>query len=95
MKNPACALILVLAALAASGCATVTRGTTEELAIQSEPTGAAVSLSTGQTGATPCSFELKRKRDVVVTVKKEGFKPVEPDVDSKVAGAGGCALPAR
>lgn len=85
-------LAAIVIGLAASGCATVTRGTTESLHIQSEPSGAAVRLSSGQTGTTPCSFELKRKRDVAVEVNKAGFKPVEINVDSKVAGAGAAGM---
>jgi hypothetical protein len=75
-----------------SGCATITRGTTEDLKIQSEPTGAAVQLSTGQTGVTPCSFELKRKKDLAVTVRMDGFQPVEIPVESKVAAAGAAGM---
>lgn len=40
-------------ALLQSGCATVTRGTTEQLMIQSEPSAAQVRLSNGFTGGTP------------------------------------------
>lgn len=85
-------LAAIVIGLATSGCATVTRGTTESLAIQSEPSGAAVRLSSGQTGTTPCSFELKRKRDVTVEVNKDGFRPVSITVDSKVAGAGAAGM---
>ena len=75
-----------------SGCATVTRGTTEPLAIQSEPDGAKVEISSGQTGVTPCSFELKRKNDYRVYLRKDGFQPVEIQVESRVAGAGATGM---
>lgn len=78
--------------LAVSGCATITRGTTESLAIQSEPAGARVELSSGQTGITPCSFELKRKNDLKVFLHMEGFEDVTAAVDSKVAGAGATGM---
>jgi hypothetical protein len=71
-----------------SGCATVTRGTTETIAIQSEPDGAKVELSSGQTCITPCSFELKRKNDYLVFLRKDGFQPVEMQIESRIAGAG-------
>jgi hypothetical protein len=79
-------------AYALSGCATITRGTTESLSIQSEPSGAHVELSSGQTGITPCSFELKRKNDLKVFLHKDGFEDVTADVDSKVAGAGATGM---
>lgn len=75
-----------------SGCATITRGTTESLSIQSEPAGARVELSSGQTGVTPCSFELKRKNDLKVFLHKDGFDDVTVDVESKVAGAGATGM---
>lgn len=77
---------------ALSACATVTRGTTESLSIQSEPDGARVELSSGQTGITPCSFELKRKTDLMVFLHKEGFKDATVTVDSQVAGAGATGM---
>jgi len=88
--------VVALAALAAgallSGCATVTRGTTDTLQIQSEPSAAEVELSTGQTCRTPCSFELKRKRDLRVVMRKEGFHDADIAVESKVAGAGAAGM---
>lgn len=85
-------LTLVGAALACalmqSGCATVTRGTTEQLMIQSEPSAAQVRLSNGFTGVTPVAFKVPRKGDVIVTVTKEGYEPAEVTVRSQLSGAG-------
>ncbi len=57
-----------------SGCSTITRGTTEALVIDSEPSNAEVRLSNGMSGTTPTSFKLKRKDAVVVTIKKMDMK---------------------
>jgi hypothetical protein len=80
--------VAVAAGLLVGGCATVTRGTTEPLAIQSEPPGAEVELSTGQRCITPCNLELKRKYDYRLTLQKEGFADVVVAVQPRVAGAG-------
>jgi len=80
--------LLAAGSIALAGCATVTRGTSEPLAIQSEPDGARVELSSGQICITPCSIELKRKNDYLVFLRKDGFQPVEMRVESRVAGAG-------
>lgn len=74
--------------LLSSGCATVTRGTTEQLTIQSEPSGAAVRLSNGFTGITPATFTVPRKGDLIVTLSKEGYETTEINVASQLAGAG-------
>lgn len=85
-------LIVGLAALFMSGCATVTRGTKDTLVIESDPAGADVRLSTGQTGKTPTSFKLKRKESVVVTISREGFEPLSVTVNSQVVGAGAAGM---
>jgi|GEM_PF-1710973 len=67
----------LLAALAVLGllpaCTTITRGTRQNYSIVSEPPGAAVRLSTGQTCVTPCPLELKRKHSLVATLSKPGY----------------------
>jgi len=85
-------IFATLVGLALSGCATVTRGTTENLCVQSEPEGASVELSSGQICKTPCNLELKRKNDYTLYVHKEGFQDTEIQVESKVAGAGAAGM---
>jgi hypothetical protein len=71
-----------------SGCATVTRGTTEELIVQSDPTGAQVRLSNGMTGVTPATFKVPRKGDIIVVVTKDGYKPAEVVSKAEVSKTG-------
>ena len=71
-----------------SGCATVTRGTTEEIIIQSDPTGAQVKLSNGMTGVTPVTFKVPRKGDIVAVVTKEGYKPGEVVLKAEISKTG-------
>jgi hypothetical protein len=87
--------LLILAVLGIStlaGCATITRGTTEALVIESEPSGAQVSLSNGMTGTTPSSFKVKRKDDLIVTISKPGYETAKINVTPQVGGAGGAAM---
>jgi hypothetical protein len=75
------------------GCATITRGSTEVLVIETQPPGADVELSpAGLRCKTPCSLELKRKKDVMVKINKPGYEPVETSVLSEVAGAGAAGM---
>lgn len=53
-------LILAVLAVCLTSCATITRGTHDKLAVQSEPAGADVKLSSGETGVTPVTFRKKR-----------------------------------
>jgi hypothetical protein len=84
-----CAL---LNALVFTGCATVTRGTTETLMIQSTPSGADVRVSNGFTGRTPFTFTAPRKGDLIVTVSHPGYETQEHILHSGVAGKGAAGV---
>ena len=85
---------ILLAALVAlsSACATITRGTTEAWTVESEPAGAEVVLSTGETCITPCTLKRKRKIEFTVSVTKDGYQPVETQVLSQIAKAGAAGM---
>lgn len=74
------------------GCATITRGTTQDFSVTSSPSSAHVKLSTGMTCETPCHLNLKRNQGFGGTISKKDFKPVEFSVQSKMKGQGGAAL---
>jgi hypothetical protein len=76
-------------AAALGGCATVTRGTTEQITISSEPAGAEAKSSTGQAcSATPCTWEVSRKSEFVVNFSKPGYEDMQVPVSTRIAGAG-------
>src|SRR5262245_30892648 len=87
-------LIAAVAALASlQGCATITRGTTEVLVVETQPPGANVRIDPiGITCTTPCTVELKRKKDVIVQIEKAGYEHVKVNVLSEVAGAGAAGM---
>lgn len=86
------ALPLCSALMLMSGCATVTRGTTDTLVVESEPSGAQVILSNGMTGQTPTAFKLSRKDAVVVEIKKEGYEPIKVNVQPQISGGGSMGM---
>ena len=65
-------IAVVLAMLVTAGCATITRGSTEIYVIETTPPGATATLSNGLTCTTPCSLEVRRYGDFVVTLELEG-----------------------
>jgi hypothetical protein len=77
-----------VAALLLPACATVTRGTSQKYAIETEPFGADVALSTGQTCVSPCQLKLKRKEGFTATISKAGFETAKAEVRSKMSGGG-------
>jgi hypothetical protein len=86
------ALIIGALAMSVTGCATVTRDTTELLVVDSTPSGAKVRLSNGMSGKTPATFRLPRKDAVVVSVEREGFEPATVDVRPQVADGGAAGM---
>ena len=71
-----------------SGCATITRSTYQRFIIRTEPEGAKVTLTSGETCLTPCN--LLKKRNVIFTclIEKEGYVSQRIHIESKIADAG-------
>lgn len=68
--------IVVLSAML-GGCASVSRGTTENISIASTPSGAEAivsGLEAPTTCITPCAVVAKRNADISVTIQKEGYE---------------------
>ena len=78
----------VLSALMLSGCATMIRGTTQQVSINTDPPGATVTTSTGQSCTSPCLFEAERKNTLQVTVEKTGCNTYTSAMIPTLAGAG-------
>ena len=81
-------IVLAAVALLTANCATVTRGTTSQIQVQSEPTGADVATSFGHRCVTPCTLTVDRKAEFTVSVAKPGYRQVDTPVRMRLAGAG-------
>jgi hypothetical protein len=85
--------IVLAAAIAAPsvGCASVTRGTTENISISSTPAGATAEitgLDIPTACVTPCVVQAKRNADITVTVSKEGYDPQVIPLTKEIPGSG-------
>jgi len=69
------ALICVACAFTGSGCATILNGGPDVVFIQSEPSGAKVSVDGNYVGLSPVTASVSRSA-LVVTFSKEGYLPV-------------------
>ena len=79
--NSAIKLATIALAIFCTGCGT----TKETLFVNSDPTGAQVTLSNGMTGATPCSFLVPLSEKTLVTIEKDGYQSTEVAVAKKVS----------
>lgn len=85
-------VVIATLAAAASGCATITRGTSESFVINTNPPGAEAHLSNGLFCKTPCSVKVKRRGDFTVKITKDGYEPVEAVVTSSIDGGGAAGM---
>ena len=85
--------LLLAVALAAPcvGCASMTRGTTENISIATTPAGATAEISGLEIPAacvTPCVVQAKRNADITVTINKDGYEPQIIPLTKEVPGTG-------
>jgi hypothetical protein len=85
--------ILGIVALSAmvGGCASVTRGTTEIIAISTTPSGAEAivsGLDVPTTCTTPCAVVAKRNADISITFQKDGYEPQVVQLTKEIPGTG-------
>jgi PEGA domain len=89
---------LILAAVIAMpcvGCASVTRGTTENISISTTPAGATAEISGLEIPiacVTPCVVQAKRSADITVTINKEGYEPQIIPLTKEIPGTGAAAF---
>jgi hypothetical protein len=78
-------------ALPCAGCASVARGTTENISISSTPPGATAELSgldNPTACVTPCVVVAKRSADITVTINKEGYQQQVIPLTKEIPGTG-------
>lgn len=78
---------MLAAAVALSACATVTRGSTEDVRFTSVPSGAKVTTSLGPGCQTPCALKFSRRDTFTATFELDG-ETREVFVGTEVAGGG-------
>lgn len=82
-----------LAALAAvgtilSGCATIIRGTEEEVSVNTNPIGAKLQFSNGQSCVSPCSIKVKRDQSLQIDISKDGCATQTATMIPTLSGGG-------
>jgi hypothetical protein len=83
-----CLLFGTAGLLGLTSCATMIRGTSEELQMTSQPAGATATLSNGQACLAPCSLTLPRNASLTVTFSKVNCDDQLLSVFPVLAGAG-------
>jgi hypothetical protein len=82
----ALALIGVGSNLAA--CATMVRGTEEQVSVNTDPVGAKIRFSNGQDCVGPCTIKAKRNQSLQINISKDGCATQTATMVPSLAGAG-------
>jgi hypothetical protein len=72
-----------------AGCATIVRGTEQDVTVDTVPSGARVEFSNGQSCMSPCSISAKRSKALDVIVSMKGCAPQTAFVRPRMTAAGG------
>ena len=81
-------VLVLLGPIGLGGCASVTRGWSEQIQITSQPEGAEVRTSLSQACTTPCTLTVSRKDEFSVSYAKPGYHPQTVEVGTRLASAG-------
>jgi hypothetical protein len=79
----------VLSLLLLAGCATIVRGTEQNVTVDTVPSGAKVAFSNGQTCTSPCSIAAKRNKAINVSVSMAGCTTQTAFVRPRITAGGG------
>ena len=80
--------IAVALCLTLAGCATIIRGTEQEVSVNTNPIGATVQFSNGQSCTAPCRITAARDQSLQLTISKEGCHTQSASMVPSLAGGG-------
>lgn len=79
--------VLLLACAVSSACATAINGTTQRVAVASDPPGAQVYVNDVPAGVTPAFVDVPRRDpDLELRLEKEGYEPTVLALDRSRSG---------
>lgn len=76
----------MVSAVLATGCCSIIHGTSQEVPVNSVPSGAQVFHNGVPAGTTPALLDLKRKRHHVIRLEKAGYVPAEKTLSKSTSG---------
>jgi hypothetical protein len=81
-------LVIILVALGLiNGCATIIHGTTQDVAITTDPSEADLLVDGRENYKSPAKITMKRKEDHIVEVTKDGYQKETVNIKSVISGA--------
>ena len=78
---------IILFSFFTSSCATIFKGSSAEVRVNSSPSGAEVFINDMDRGKTPLTLNLNRNDNYILHFKKDGYEDVRVEVRKKFDGA--------
>lgn len=66
--------LVAATAFVLSGCATIIRGTQQNVDLDSVPKGSAVLINGKEVATTPCTVTVRRNHEYILQIKRRGFE---------------------
>lgn len=79
-------IIAAVSLVSTAACATIMQGPNQGIAVDSTPTGAAISVDGQPMGTTPAVLRLPRKDAHLVRLELDGYAPYEMQLQKKMSG---------
>jgi hypothetical protein len=86
MRLPSALLTLSLL-IALNGCATIMHGTTQDIGVVTEPSGAELLVDGRDHYKSPATITMKRKDDHTLEISREGYKNERIDIKGTISAA--------
>ena len=86
MKKIINIVILVIFIINITGCATILKQKSVDVAVNTEPEGANVFLNGNRVGKTPITLNLPHKHSVVLVFRKDGYEEMSHRIDKHLVG---------
>ncbi len=87
-KPSGLSVVLIVVGVMCAGCATMIRGTTQEVSVNTVPSSAKVTFSNGQSCTAPCTIEVKRDESLQINIEKDGCHTHTATMMPTLAGGG-------
>ena len=80
---------VLLSLMLLAGCATIIRGTEQDVTVDTAPAGAQVEFSNGKSCTSPCSIAARRNQNLDVHISMDGCTPQTAFVRPRLSAGGG------
>lgn len=75
--------VLLVSGVLFTNCATIFKGNSADIRVNSNPSGATISVNNVNMGVTPQTMSLKRNSGHVLTFSKDGYEDVVVEIEQK------------